>query len=237
MNSQISFTEIICTKPFIVAIMIYYIFLYFIQRYVLDKIKWILLGVAFVSIVVYIFWFPYKYEVSSKGLYGITTYYRWIPYFAAMLMGAYIGTKRKELKYNGWLDFVKLMLCVTFFYAIQFAAKVYTPVAPYQVITLLPLIGIVIYAYKWCNNEWMKRLYQTTWGYAVIMIIGGLCLESYLIQGALFTNKMNGIWPLNIFAIVIIILCSSYIVRCFARLFLQTFRTEEYDWKNIFSLY
>jgi hypothetical protein len=95
---------------------------------------------------VYVFWFPYKYEISSKGLYGITTQYRWIPYFAAMLLGAFIGMKRKELKYHAWWDFVKLMLCLAVFYSIQFAAKMYRPVAPWQVVTLLPLMGITVYA-------------------------------------------------------------------------------------------
>lgn len=234
---DIRFTEIICTKPFIVAIMVYYIFLYFIQRYALNKISWILLGVTVISITVYILWFPYKYEVSSKGLYGVTTYYRWIPYFAAMLIGAYIGLKRKELKYNGWWDFSKLLLCVVLFYSVQFAAKIYRPIAPWQIITLFPLMGIVVYFYKWCNNDFMKRIYRNKWGNAIIMIIGGLCLESYLIQYSLFTDKLNGIWPLNMIFIVLIILFCSYMVRCAARFFAQTFRTEDYEWKKIFSVY
>ena len=236
-TGMIGWRELLCTKPFIMAIMIYYVVLYFIRKYALDKVNYILFAVGVVSILVYVFWFPYKYEVSSKGLYGITTYYRWIPYFAAMLLGAVVGMKRKELKYHAGWDFVKLMLCVAVFYSIQFAAKIYRPVAPGQVVTLLPLMGITVYFYKWCNSNWMKRIYQSKWGNAIIMFIGGLCLESYLIQYSLFTDKMNGIWPLNLVIIVLVILLCSYIVRCFARLFVQTFRTENYEWKKIFSLY
>jgi hypothetical protein len=222
---------------FVVAIMVYYVLLYFVRKYALDKICWILAGVAAVSLAVYVCWFPYKYETSSNGLYGITTQYRWIPYFAAMLLGAVIGMKRKELKYHAWLDFVKLMFCLTMFYCIQFAAKVYRPVAPWQVVTLLPLMGVTVYFYKWCNNDWMRRVYQSRLGNTVIMAVGGLCLESYLIQFSLFTEKMNGIWPLNLVVIVLVILICSYIVRCMARIFAQTFRTEDYDWKKVFSLY
>lgn len=222
---------------FVMAIMVYYVLLYFIKKHALDRIGWVLICVMAVSLVVYVFWFPYKYEVSVKGLYGVTTLYRWIPYFAAMLIGAVVGMKRKELKYHVWIDFLMMMICVVLFYSIQFAAKIYRPIAPLQIVSLLPLMGITIYLYKWCNCEWMKRIYYSKWGNIVIRIVGGLCLESYLIQQAFFTNKMNDIWPLNLVVIVIVILGCSYIVRCMARCFAQTFKTEDYDWKKVFDLY
>ena len=235
-NPLIGWYELICTKPFIVAIMSYYVLLYFIKKYAREKVSLILGMVAFVSIVVYVLWFPYKYEVSSKGLYGITTYYRWIPYFGAMLLGAYTGMKRNDLDYRPFGDFLKLLLCLVLFYGIQFGAKVYKPIAPWQVVTLFPLMGITFYLYKCCHASWLAKLYHIrAWNW-VIMFVGGLCLESYLIQGGLFTDKMNSIWPLNLLVIVVVILACSYIVRCVARLFAQTFRTEDYEWKKIFSL-
>lgn len=222
---------------FIIAIMIYYVLLYFIRRFAIHKLGWILTGVTITSLIVYYFYFPYKYETSSKGIYGISTLYRWIPYFAAMLIGAWIGMRRKELRYNAWKDFAKLLLCVIVFYTVQFAGKMYRPIAPWQVVTLFPLMGIIVYFYKWCNCKWMKSIYQHKWGNRMIMIVGGLCLESYLIQGVLFTDKMNGIWPLNLLVIMLTILVCSYIVRCGARIFVQTCRSEDYEWKRIFSLY
>jgi len=221
---------------FVMAIMVYYVLLWLIRKYAMDKLGWMLAITAVVSLVVYVFWFPYKYEVSSKGLYGVTTIYRWVPYFGAMLLGAIVGLKRKELKYNVRLDFLKLFVCVALLYSVQFAAKVYRPVAPWQVVTLLPLMGITVYFYKWCNAGWMKRIYDSKWGNWMIMVIGGLCLESYLIQQSLFTDIMNGIWPLNLIIITIVILICSYLVRCLARWFAQTFRTEDYEWKKIFAL-
>ena len=220
---------------FIIAIMVYYVLLYFVREYARDKVPMILGAVAVVSLLVYIFWFPYKYEVSSKGLYGITSCYRWIPYFGAMLLGAYIGMKRKELKYRSGSDFMKLMVCLAVFYGIQFGAKVYRPMAPWQIVTLLPLMGIVVYFYKCCHAQWLTNLYHSKYGNWVIMFVGGLCLESYLIQYSLFTDKMNSVWPMNLLIIVIVILACSYLVRCMARLFQQTFRTEDYEWKKVFD--
>ena len=235
-NPSIEWIELVCAKPFIVAIMVYYISLYFIRKYAFEKIKMIFAATFVITLVAYI-WFPYKYETGSKGLYGITSYYRWIPYFGAMLLGAYIGIKRKSLRYDGWMDFVKLMVCILFFYSIQFVAKKYPPVAPWQIVTIAPLMGIVVYFYKWCNNGFFRRIYESKAGKAVILAVGGLCLESYLIQYALFTSKLNHIWPLNLLIITLVILVCSYLVRCFARLFAQTFRTENYEWKKIISLY
>ena len=222
---------------FVMAIMVYYVLLYYIREYARDKVPVLLGAVAIISLLVYIFWFPYKYEVSSKGLYGITTAYRWIPYFAAMLLGAYVGMRRKELNYQPWLDLVKMILCLAIFYGIQFGTKMYRPIAPWQIVTLLPLMGIVYYFYKCCHVKWLEKMYHSKYGNGLIMFVGGLCLESYLIQNILFTDKMNDIWPLNLLVIVVVILACSYIVRCGARLFQQTFRTEGYEWKKIFSLY
>ena len=134
---------------FVIAIMIYYIIIYYIRKHFVNNIPFVLLVVAIVSILVYIFWFPYKYETSSQGLYGITTYYRWIPYFAAMLLGAYTGIKRKEMKYNSIRDFTMLVLCVCIFYSIQFVSKLYRPVGSFHIVTILPLMGIAIYLYKY----------------------------------------------------------------------------------------
>ena len=203
-NPQINYMQLLGGE-FIVAIMMYYVLLYFIKEYSREKVPLLLMGVAITSLLAYVLWFPYKYEVSSKGIYGIATQYRWIPYFAAMLIGAYVGVKRKDLNYRLWLDFIKLSACIAVFYSIQFGAKIYRPMAPWQVFTLLPLMGIIIYFYKCCNSSYLKRIYKSKWGNAVIMIVGGLCLESYLIQQALFTDKMNGIWPLNLVIIVIIL--------------------------------
>ena len=234
-NFSVHFQELLGGE-FIMAIMLYYILLYFIRNYAINRLCWILGFVAIFSLIVYLFWFPDKYEVSSKGIYGITTLYRWIPFFAAMLIGAVVGRRRMELKYYAWWDFAKLMVCLAVFYGIQFGAKMYRPFAPWQVVTLFPLMGITIYLYKCCHAKWLTYLYHSKYGNWVVMFVGGLCLESYLIQLPLFTDKMNNIFPLNLLIIVVVILACSYFVRCAARLFLQTFQTGSYEWKEVFRM-
>lgn len=237
-NPVISFREFFGGE-FIEAIMIYYVLLYIVRRYFINYIKVVMIWVAIITLVVYLFWFPYKYETSSQGLYGISTMFRWIPYFAFMLMGAYIGFKNKSTvvkRNNSRMNFIKMVGCLFLFYSIQFAAKIYPVVAPLQIVTLVPLMGIIVYMYHWCKADFFKRIYMSSKGNKIILFVSGLCLESYLIQSCLFTDVMNDIWPLNLFIISIFILACSYLVRCLARVFSQTFQTENYDWRKVFSI-
>ena len=217
--------------------MIYYILIYAIKRYAIKYIPHIIALTGIVSLAVYVAWFPYKYETGEKGMYGITTLFRWIPYFAFMLFGSWMGLKRKDLKFHAAFDFLKMMACLLFFYGIQFAAKKYAVVAPYQIVTLLPLMGIVFYFYKWCHAKFWEKLYAKKMGYAVIMTISGLCLESYLIQYSVFTTKMNGIFPLNLPIMMVIVLMASFLCKCLSRLFSQTFGDGDYRWKEVVKLY
>ena len=97
-------------------------------------------------------------------------------------------------------------------------------------------MGIVVYVYKCCNCSFLRNVYENPKGKYVVLAIGGLCLESYLVQNCLFTAKMNNIWPFNLIIITIVILVCAYVVRCFARLFIQTFQKESYNWKAIFAV-
>ena len=236
-TADIHYGELLCLGTFVSAIMVYYVLIYFIKKYLMEWLNLTLSLVGIISLVVYIWWFPYKYETGSEGLYGITTGFRWIPYFGAMLLGAIVGMKREKMAYHARWDFLMFMSFLALFYGIQMAAKMYRPFAPLQIVSLLPLMALLVYLYKWCRSQCFKKIYDTKLGNLIIMVVGGLCLESYLIQFTFFTDKMNHIWPLNILIIIIVILFFSYIVRCGARVFSQTFRTEDYEWKKVFSLY
>lgn len=222
---------------FVVAIMVYYVLIYWIKRYAVKYIPMIIILTGFISLAVYVLWFPYKYETSEKGIYGISTLYRWLPYFAFMLFGSWMGLKHSTMKFRSVFDFCLMALCLVVFYAIQFVAKKNVTLAPYQIITIVPLMGIVFYFYKWCHADFWKKLYAKKMWHTIIMTISGLCLESYLIQYSVFTTKMNGIFPFNLPIMVIMVLLVAFICKCLSRLFSQTFGTGDYEWKKIIKLY
>lgn len=222
---------------FVVAIMVYYVLIYGIKRYAMRHIPYIFVLTGIVSLLVYVLWFPYKYEIGEKGMYGITTLYRWLPYFAFMLLGSWMGITHNKLKFRAVSDFAKMAICLVLFYGVQLAAKRWMFVAPYQIITILPLIGIVFYLYKWCHSSFWQKLYSKKVYHTVLMTISSLCLESYLIQHSVFTTKLNGIFPLNIPIMILLVLLVSFLCKCVSRLFIQTFSESEYDWKTIVKLY
>lgn len=217
---------------FVIAIMVYYVLLWIVRKYFIQKIAFVFLCVAGITLIAYWF-FPYKHETGVKGLYGISTLFRWIPYFGVMLLGAYVGIKREKMKFCLIADFLKLVFCIVAFYGIQLMAKKMPETAPLQIVTVPFLFGIILYMYKCCNAEFVRKIYESKFGNKVIMVVGGLCLESYLIQYSIITDKLNDIFPANIFIIFGIVLVFAYVVRCMARLFAQTFRTEDYDWTDI----
>lgn len=204
----------------------------------MNHFTWVVAAVAIITLVAYWF-FPNKYETGSKGIYGISTQFRWIPYFAMMLLGAWLGLKVKnDEKYTNtsWKDVAWLFFCLGMFYVIQFMAKKTPSIGPWQIVTLPFLVAIVYYTWKCCNAKILEKVYMSKWGNRTIMLIGGVCLESYLFQFYLFTDKLNWLFPLNLLIITVLILFMSYICRCLARIISQTFKTEDYDWRKVFSV-
>lgn len=102
-------------------------------------------------------------------------------------------------------------------------------------LSLVPLMGACIYMYKLCQADLFKRLMVSKSGY-IIQIIAGLCLESYIVQYILFTDKMNAIFPLNILIIMVAVLMLAYVVRTIGRIFKQIFEKEDFRWKEVFRL-
>lgn len=144
---------------FVIFIMIYYILLFYIRKFFGNRILQILILSFAISVLVYILWFPYKFETGSKGLYGISTLYRWVPYFSFMLMGSWIGSKRKDncLRINNHTKLwcFLFIISLTVFYGIQFWSKIDPKIAPWQIITLLPLYLIIYSFFRMCNSDFL----------------------------------------------------------------------------------
>lgn len=230
-NYSMDYTIIHGGGWFVTCIMIYYVILYFIQRFMLSHLKWVF-GVV---ILICIAWYYTMERPANYNMYG-ATYFKWGHYFLFMLLGAMMGISQKQWKSNFKTDLIKLIGSIFVYYAILFAGRKYPLFSELQIISLIPLLFIVYYFYKVCSSDTLKKWYTNRyigWG---IKLIGGLCLEIYLVQGSLFTDKMNNIFPLNIFIMFFIIITVAYILRCAGRIFSQTFKDGEYNWKAVFKL-
>lgn len=218
---------------FISCIMIYYVFLYIIGKYLIEYIYWIssiILGV------IISFYFIYDKPVNYS-LYGDTGIFRYIYYFIFMLLGAIIGLSQDKIKHSFSNSLFKLVGCIILYYGLLYISGINTLYKDLQIFTLIPLLGICFYFYKFTNTQLLKNIYSSKLFGPLIKIIGGLCLEIYLVQFSLFTDKMNHIFPLNLIIMFLIIILAAYILRCLARVFSQIFRESDLDWKAVVRLY
>lgn len=218
---------------FISCIMIYYVLIYLINYFMLSR-----LYLAFLlSVLIVITWFVLLDNPDGYNMYG-DTYFKWGHYFLFMLMGSIMGHSKKTLQFRLVLDLIKLVVCIILFYGLLYSGRNYfTILHDLQVISLVPLLGITYYFYKVANSDLSKRIYNHKIFGAIIKIIGGLCLEIYLVQTPMFTDVMNDYFPLNLLAMFLVILVAAYILRCVSRIFSQIFKEQNFDWKGVFRLY
>lgn len=218
---------------FVSCILLYYIAMYPIKKYAKNKL-WTVFAVLSLLILVLYFVVGYK-----DALYRGNPYFNfnWSLYFLFMLFGAIIGTKWKSIDYSHTkTNFIALVGCIVLFYGIQFVVSRFIRIPQFNILSVVPLFGIVYYLFRLCNSPIMLRVYNKGKCGFFIQAIGSLCLEIYIVQGALFTTKMNNLFPLNILIMFLIIFVAAYILRCCARIFAQTFREADYDWKAVFKI-
>lgn len=213
---------------FVTCIMLYYVVLYFIRKYLFDKKHITFILVSLIIIV----WYCFE-DVKTFFMYG-NTYFKWAHYFLFMVVGAYIGANKIVLKSRPILDCSLLCVSVIFYYVMMFACKMNSVIAQWQILSLIPLMGITIYLYKICSTNKCKKKLEKHKGF--VCAISGLCLEAYIVQSPLFTDKMNSIFPFNLILTMIAILILAYVVRSLGRVLVQIFGKQDFDWKEIVKI-
>ena len=217
---------------FVSCIMLYYIAIFFIGSYFKNRIYFISLLIVLGTAI----WFFFVYQEPDFSIYG-GHYIRWLFFFVFMLLGAQLGTMIERIKCNPLLDVSLLFISIICFYALFIFGLRYRNYAVTQLCSIIPLLSTMYYFYKVGASQWGENIYRKKICHVAIRFIGGLWLEIYLVQHFLFTDKMNNLFPMNILFMLIIIIVVAYLVRCFARLLLQTFNDSPYEWKKIVSLY
>jgi hypothetical protein len=217
---------------FIRCIMLYYIVLYFVRFYYSTKPM-----IPFIVVVTTILiW--YYFEDSSFFFMYNATYFKWIHYFLFMLLGAYIGNKTIQLEIKPKSDLLLLFLTLVLFYATMLLSDQNSTLAHFQIISLIPLFGFVLFTYKVCCISSIVKFLKTKLGFC-FRFIAGLCLEVYIVQIIIIRNEqllnfLLPLFPLNLFITFFIIIVCAYFLRCMARAFSQLFEKEDFDWNKVF---
>lgn len=217
---------------FVRCIMLYYVVLFFIGSYLKNQIMPISILVALGTAV----WFFFVYQTPDFSIYG-GHYIRWLLFFVFMLFGAKLGTMTDRINSKPILDFLLLVLSIGVFYVLFIAGTRFDSLAVLQYFSFIPLLSGMYYFYKVGNNNFCKKMYNNKVGNILIRFIGSLCFEIYLVQFYLFTDKMNHIFPINIFIMFLIIFVVAYLTRCLARFISQTFKDTPYNFREIVNLF
>ena len=216
-------------------IMVYYVFIYFVGLYFKRRVNWVMASVVLAMCV----WFfamdrPFPFSMYGDERVHLT----WLLYFVFMLFGAKMGMAGPQRQsVHQWRNLALGLVSIAVFYVMNGLTAKVQQLAFLHVFSFIPLLLMVYFLYLWGEGKAMKSLYQTPTGHFLIRFVGGLCLEVYLIQNSLFSDKLNFMFPLNIPIFFVIIVIAAYLLRCLARLISQTFNDAPYDWKKMVSIY
>ena len=233
-NTSNNILEILQTGGgyFVSCIMIFYVFYYFIKLYAIKHLNIVLL----ISILTT----SCSYFILDNSNTYIMYLWQWSLYFSVMLLGGIIGRKRQQesgMKNNvTYKTFIILFVSVICYYSLMYLEQKLS-MNMIRMFTILPLLTFSYALHKLCTAKITERIYANKYAHIAIMTIGGLCLEIYLVQPRLLTDKFNSIFPFNLIIMFLIIFVSAYLLRCLSRIWMQTFKDGEYDWKAIIKLY
>ena len=226
-----SMTDIVITPRywFIPCIMVYYVMFYLIRVYMFKCLEWAFVIVAGIVLISYFF----VLDLNSSVMYADITYMR-IYYFCFMLLGAVVAIrKRREVGFMKSLGYVSVGLIS--YYVCMGLYKVNPFFCRFQLVSLVPLLFMIYWMYCFCEVPVVQKILEKKVG-AMIYFISCLTLEIYMVQYAVFTDKLNGIFPINIILIYVIIIVVAYLLKCASKLFLQVFSDQPLSWRKLYQI-
>lgn len=214
---------------FVSCIMIYYVILYLFRRCFYNRMMIPFAISTIVMLVWYIFFLDDPYIYSSGNFFSRALY------FLFMLIGAYMGSGKIKLKQLKTSTCILLFIVSLFMYYGFLSLCESISTVNLRLLSVIPLIGVVVSLFLLGKTMPLINIMCGKLG-TVIQAIASLCLEAYIVQFALFTDKMNKIFPANLLIMMVIILIVAYFTRCLGRLFYQIFNKDDFDWKEIIKL-
>ena len=216
---------------FVPCIMIYYVVLYLCNHYLKNQpFVWLA-----ISLTICLSW--YYFTSKTIGFYIFENKLSWGFYFFSFWLGSFVSYKRKDFNEHSILDILMAIVLITMYFALNYIVKRYN-LLDFQWIIFVPLAIFPYYAFKIFKRPTFTKCYYSRYSGKMIRIVSGLCLEIFLVQLPLITDKINFLFPLNLIVIFILIVFVAYVIRTIGRLGAQTFNDNKgYSYKQVFKLY
>lgn len=216
---------------FVSCIMIFYIFYYFIKIYAIKHLNFTLYASIIITTCSY-----FLIDNTNKDIMYI---WQWSLFFSVMLLGGIIGRARQQeankTQTGTFKTIIILAVSIVCYYTLMYIEQK-TALKMIRMFTILPLLSFSYALHKLCTTQIAQRIYYNKYTHIIIMAIGGLCLEIYLVQSIILTDKLNTLFPFNLLLMYLMIFTGAYTLRCFSRIWVQTFIDGEYNWKEVFKL-
>lgn len=243
-------TDVVTTPKywFIPCIMVYYAIFYVIRRFLMNHMKAVFCGAFLLIAVLSLF----VLDMHHSVMYAQVSFMR-IYYFMFMLLGAMVALDLRrgdnEMvfgrlyalsvrggKISALRAFVLFFGSVALYYVCMGVYKIDAFFCNFQMVSLVPLLLAIYWFFMLCSSDKMLRCFDNVLSGNVVYAISALTLEIYLVQYALFTDKMNGIFPLNIPLTYLAIFAVAYVLKCLSQVFAWVFGGGEFDAGKIFRI-
>ena len=103
-------------------------------------------------------------------------------------------------------SFALFFVSIVLYYVCMAIYKLGPFFCKFQIVSLIPLLLAIYFFFMFCSCEKMIKVFDKTVLGNVVYAISALTLDIYLVQYALFTDSMNGLFPLNIIITYLIII-------------------------------
>ena len=101
-------------------------------------------------------------------------------------------------------------------------------------------MGVVFTVYMIGKSKPVDKLFHSRLCGKVLISIGPLCLDSYLIQKALITDRsdrFNSIFPADFIIDLLAVILAAYIVKVLSNFISQVFSSEPMNWSSLLKTY
>lgn len=142
----------------------------------------------------------------------------------------------KSMDLRPMRSFVLFFLSLVMYYACMAIYKLGPICCHFQMVSLIPLLLAIYFFFMFCSCMKVIKVFEHVLCGNVIYFISSLTLEIYLVQYALFTDKMNFMFPLNIPVMYLMIFAVAYVLKCLSKLFSQIFSGDDIAVKRLFEV-
>jgi hypothetical protein len=211
---------------FVSTILVYYLLFYPILRYGKRHLHLLFVAACLIFLVIWFTYFQGTYYGSNEGNC------RRVFYFIYMLQGAIIGLNSREYTFKVW-HVPALIVSLVGWYGVLY----FTFGTPWHILSAIPLLGITRFGYSVCDAPFFGKLYARRYAGRAIYVMGGLCLEVYVVQWFFFGPHLNSrYFPLNLIVLMALIFVGAYTLRVCSNFIRQTFEREPYRWRELWVI-